>query len=79
MTKTMLMLFIFVLIITGCATKVKTEYVYKKVNIPVKCNVELPKKPLNDGSFETHKQKMIYYITVEDLLMKCKGVENESK
>lgn len=80
MSKTLFLIFVFALLFTGCTTKeVQTEYIYKDVYIPIKCNAKMPLKPQNDGSFEADKQKMIYFVRVEELLKKCIGVEDEDK
>ncbi|RBQ28412.1 hypothetical protein [Aliarcobacter vitoriensis] len=78
MTKLVLISFFFVLVFSGCSTKVQTEYIYKDVYIPVKCNATIPIKPKNDGSFESNKKKMIYFLRVESLLKECVGAEDEN-
>jgi len=65
-------------VFTGCSTKTQTEYIYKDVYVPVKCNAKIPTKPINDRSFEAHKLKMIYFVKVEALLKECIGVKNEN-
>lgn len=79
MSKVLILLFFIAISFTGCSTKTVTEYVYKDVYIPVKCNAQIPDKPLNDRSFDSHKQRMIYFLKVEALLKECVGVDNESK
>jgi len=66
------------LFFSACANKeIKTEYIYQDVNIPIRCNAKMPNKPLEDGSFKAHKELMIYYLKIENLLKQCLGVENE--
>lgn len=63
-------------IFAGCAAKPQISephIVYQEKYVPVKCNAKMPQKPLDDGKFETHKAKMIYYKTCEDLLRQCIG------
>ncbi|GKH61192.1 hypothetical protein CE91St25_15280 [Campylobacter ureolyticus] len=62
----------FLVIFTGCG--IKPEPVYKEVLIPVKCQAKMPVKPVNDGSFESHKNKMIYYLRCESTLKQCLGL-----
>lgn len=57
----------------GCAFKEPT-IVYKEKLTPVRCNAVMPDKPNNDGSFEAHKAKMIYFLKCEDLLKQCIGI-----
>lgn len=71
-----LILFIYALIIalvlmTGCATtKAVTEYKY--VNIPVKCVVEMPQRPLDTGDILVNNALILKYTeTLENLLNKC--------
>ena len=78
MSKILVLLFLFTLVFTGCAPKIQTEYIYKDVYVPVKCNAKMPVKPTNDESFESHKQKMLYFLRTEALLKECIGVEDES-
>jgi hypothetical protein len=75
MTKLVLISCFFALAFSGCTTKTQTEYVYKDVYVPVKCNATIPLKPKNDGSFEADKQKMIYFLKVESLLKECVGAK----
>lgn len=58
----------------GCAGK---ETIYKDVYLPVKCSVDIPKKPLNDKTFKAHKELMIYFLKIERLLKICTGKEDE--
>ena len=51
MSKVLILLFLFALAFTGCAPKIQTEYIYKDVYVPVKCNAKMPIKPTNDESF----------------------------
>ncbi|MDA3967364.1 hypothetical protein [Helicobacter sp. WB40] len=62
-------LFLGVIIFSGCtpATKIVTQEVY----IPVKCNLELPTKPKEDGSFESHKELAKYYLKLERVAKDC--------
>lgn len=59
---------------SGCSSKMGT---IKEVYIPVKCPLKMPLKPQNDGSFEAHKQLMIYYLECENIALQCTGAKNE--
>ena len=78
MSKVLILLFLFALAFTGCAPKIQTEYIYKDVYVPVKCNAKMPIKPTNDESFESHKEKMLYFLRAEALLKECIGANDES-
>ena len=78
MSKVLILLFLFALAFTGCAPKIQTEYIYKDVYVPVKCNAKMPIKPTNDESFVSHKQKMLYFLRTEALLKECIGANDES-
>jgi hypothetical protein len=38
----------------------------------------MPIKPTNDESFESHKEKMLYFLRTEALLKECIGANDES-
>ncbi len=78
MSKVLILLFLFALAFTGCAPKIQTEYIYKDVYVPVKCNAKMPIKQQNDGSFKSHKEKMLYFLRTEALLKECIGANDES-
>lgn len=59
-------------IFTGCS--IKPEPVYKEVLTPIRCQAKMPVKPVNDGSFEAHKNKMVYYLRCESTLKYCLGL-----
>ena len=59
----------------GCAVNEPT-IIYKEKLTPVRCNAVMPDKPNNDGSFEAHKAKMIYFLKCEDLLKQCIGISD---
>lgn len=61
-----------ILLLTGCAKK-EPDVVYKEVFIPTKCQAKMPNKPINKGDFESHKEKMVYYLECERLLKFCIG------
>lgn len=55
---------------TGCSKpiyKVQT----KEVLIPIKCNLKLPQKPQENGSFESHKALAIYFQKIEQIAKDC--------
>lgn len=70
-------LLIVAFLFVGCSLKQDEKIVYKEVLIPVKCQVRMPKKPMNDKSFEAHKALMIYFLECESLLKECVGVKSE--
>ena len=72
--KTYLIFFISLsLIFSACAGSVQIQT--KEVLIPIKCNLEIPKKPKENGSFESHKALGIYFLEVERTLKDCLSVE----
>lgn len=62
---------LFVLSFTACATKPIVKIQTQEVLIPVKCNLELPPKPQENGSFESHKSLAKYYLEVEQIAKDC--------
>lgn len=69
-------IFLFLpLLFLGCSTLVKTEI--QEVYIPVRCNVKLPVKPKDDGSFESAKKLTIYYIEIEQIARDCSTLSNK--
>lgn len=68
-----------ILLFSGCANKQVPEpsVVYKEKYMPVRCNAKMPDKPKDDGKFETHKAKMIYYRDCEKKLKQCLGIKEE--
>ena len=68
-----------VLLFSGCVNKQVPEpsVVYKEKYMPVRCNAKMPDKPKDDGKFETHKAKMIYYRDCEKKLKQCLGIKEE--
>ncbi|QOQ88196.1 hypothetical protein IMC76_08670 [Campylobacter corcagiensis] len=62
-------------ILTGCASKEKV--IYKDILIPTKCDAKMPLKPANNGDFESHKAKMIYYMECENTLKFCLGIKDD--
>ena len=59
----------------GCAAKPIVKIQTKEVLIPIRCNLELPLKPKEDGSFESHKALGIYFLEVESTLKDCLGLK----
>lgn len=68
-----------ILLFSGCADKQVPEpsVVYKEKYMPIRCNAKMPDKPKDDGKFETHKAKMIYYRDCEKKLKQCLGIKEE--
>lgn len=64
-----ILLGIFALNFTACSSKLKIQT--KEVFIPVKCDLELPHKPKENGSFESHKALAKYYLEVEQIAKDC--------
>lgn len=60
---------IFAWLFVGCAK----ETIYKDVYVPVKCQMELENKPVFDGSFESAKELMSYFLRTEEKLKICVG------
>lgn len=64
------LLALFALTFSACAKPVyKVEI--KEVFIPVKCNLKLPKKPQENGSFASHRALAKYYLTIEQIAKDC--------
>lgn len=61
----------FALSFSACATKPIVKIQTQEVLIPVKCNLELPPKPQENGSFESHKALAKYYLEVEQIAKDC--------
>lgn len=57
--------------IVGCASSPIYKVQVKEVLVPTKCNLKLPQKPLENGSFESHKALAIYYKKVEQIAKDC--------
>lgn len=65
-----LSLILSAILLSACAKPlVKIET--KEVFVPIKCDLELPTKPQENGSFESHKQIAIYYKKVEQIAKDC--------
>ena len=62
-----------VVMLSGCATKV--EYVDRPVEIrvPVKCELEMPKKPDVAISVDGLRSVLVYTELLECTLKKCRG------
>lgn len=69
-------LFSVICCLNGCGAK--ENIVYKDIFVPVKCDQTIPLKPKNDGTFETHKEIMKYYIKCESIAKICTGDINAS-
>ncbi|WP_238700771.1 hypothetical protein [Helicobacter apodemus] len=68
--KTLFIAFLL-LSLAGCASKPIVRIDTKEVFIPIKCNLTLPNKPKEDGSFQSHKELLIYYLEVESIAKDC--------
>lgn len=62
---------LFALSFSACASKPVYKIKTQEVFIPVKCNLELPPKPQENGSFESHKALAKYYLEVEQVAKDC--------
>lgn len=67
---TSLLLFLLAFL-AGCSAKPILKVQTKEVFIPIKCNLELPPKPKENGSFESHKELSLYYKEVEQIAKDC--------
>lgn len=68
--KNLIQIALFVFIFAGCTNKAITP-IYKEVKTPIKCPLKVPLKPLNDGSFNAHKELMKYYLECENIAKFC--------
>lgn len=66
----MIFLPVFALLLSACAKPVYRVET-KEVLVPIKCNLQLPQKPQENGSFESHKQLMKYFVIVEQIAKDC--------
>ena len=64
---------VLVVMLSGCATKV--EYVDRpvEVRVPVKCELEMPKKPDVVISVDGLRSVLVYTELLECTLRKCRG------
>ena len=64
---------VLVVMLSGCATKV--EYVDRpvEVKVPVKCELEMPKKPYVAISVDGLRSVLVYTELLECTLRKCRG------
>lgn len=64
---------VLVVMLSGCATKV--EYVDRpvEVKVPVKCELEMPKKPDVTISVDGLRSVLVYTELLECTLRQCRG------
>lgn len=64
---------VLVVMLSGCATKV--EYVDRpvEVKVPVKCELEMPKKPDVAISVDGLRSVLVYTELLECTLKRCRG------
>ena len=62
---------LFALTFSACAAKPVYKVEIKEVFIPVKCNLKLPKKPKENGSFASHRALAKYYLEIEQIAKDC--------
>lgn len=62
---------LFVLSFSACATKPIVKIQTQEVLIPIKCNLEIPPKPQENGNFASHKALAKYYLEVEQIAKDC--------
>ena len=65
------LLTLFALTFSACASKPVYKVEIKEVFIPVKCNLKLPTKPKENGSFASHRALAKYYLEVEQIAKDC--------
>ena len=65
------LLALFALTFSACASKPVYKVEIKEVFIPVKCNLKLPTKPQENGSFASHRALAKYYLEVEQIAKDC--------
>ena len=61
---------------TACSKPVYKVEV-QEVLVPIKCNLALPKKPKDNGSFKSHKDLAKYYLEVEQIAKECTNGESK--
>ena len=62
---------LFALAFSACASKPVYKVEIKEVFIPVKCNLKLPTKPQENGSFASHRALAKYYLEIEQIAKDC--------
>ena len=64
---------VLVVMLSGCASKI--EYVDRpvEVRVPVKCELEMPKKPDVAISLDGQRSVLVYTELLECTLRKCRG------
>ncbi|WP_416861586.1 hypothetical protein [Helicobacter ganmani] len=67
------------LVFMGCASKPIYKITTKEVFIPVQCNLKLPVKPKENGTFESHKALAVYYRKVEQIAKDCTRFKEERR
>ncbi|WP_416829890.1 hypothetical protein [Helicobacter ganmani] len=65
------LLALFALSFSACATKPIVKIQTQEVLIPIQCNLDLPPKPQENGSFESHKALAKYYLEIEQIAKDC--------
>ena len=65
------LLALFALTFSACASKPVYKVEIKEVFIPVKCNLKLPTKPKENGSFASHRALAKYYLEIEQIAKDC--------
>lgn len=67
------LLILLLLLLSSCASSNQVKY----INVPVRCNAQMPLKPLskNENDFEYAKQTLIYLRECENTLKQCLGVK----
>lgn len=67
----MIFLPVFAFLLSACANHPVYRVETKEVLVPVKCNLQLPQKPQENGSFQSHKELMKYFVQVEQIAKDC--------
>ena len=70
-TSIYILAFFCLIVFSGCASKPIVKIQTQKVYIPIKCNLKIPNKPLDDGSFQSHKDLAKYFLQVEQIAKDC--------
>lgn len=64
---------VFALLFWGCGAKTVTVTEYQRVEVPVKCKIEIPAKPTADGDIIELNYKILKYAKeLEAVLKLCK-------
>lgn len=70
-----LICFVIMVLTSSCAKKVEYITQYQEVKVPIKCEFEIPDRPLDSGDIVINTSNLLSYTErLEVVLRKCKDV-----